>query len=97
MKKKDTVVTAPVHTNCNNAFDIMRRARVKKLPIIEEDGTLYGMYVWDDVMGIKKKREMFSLDQEGHFLVGAAIGVGEKEMERVDMLYRVLFFSFFLF
>ena len=31
----------------------------------------------------------FSLDSDGHFLVGAAIGLAESDMERVDMLVKV--------
>jgi len=33
-----------------------------------------------------RKKDFFSLDEEGHFLVGAAIGLGADEMRRVDLL-----------
>ena len=64
----------------------MKRERVKKLPILSGEGFLLGMYVWNDVRSDEEKRGRFSLDSEGHFLVGAAIGLGDGEMERVNLL-----------
>ena len=49
-------------------------------------GKLAGMYVWGDLKKDQAKRERFSLDEEGHFLVGAAIGVGPADLERADLL-----------
>jgi hypothetical protein len=64
----------------------MRQNKVKKLPVVDNVGHLRGLYVWNDVKSDQRKREQFSLDEEGHFLVGAAVGFGEPEMERVDLL-----------
>mmetsp|Transcript_26735 Transcript_26735/g.41684 ORF Transcript_26735/g.41684 Transcript_26735/m.41684 type:complete len:488 (-) Transcript_26735:401-1864(-) len=86
MKQMNTIVTAPGGTTTEEAYNIMREKRVKKLPIISEDGVLQGLYVWNDVRRDEQKRSNFSLDNDGHFLVGAAIGLGESDMERVNML-----------
>jgi len=88
MKTLDTIVTAPLGTTTDEAYAIMRQKRVKKLPIVKEDGFFYGMYVWNDVRSDEEKRALFSLDSEGHFLVGAAIGLGEEDMERVELLVK---------
>ena len=37
--------------------------------------------MWNDVKDDQRKKETFSLDDEGHFLVGAAIGIGGAEVE----------------
>lgn len=59
---------------------------MKKLPVVSQAGNLLGMYVWGDLKKDQSKREKFSLDEEGHFLVGAAIGVGKEDAERADLL-----------
>lgn len=42
--------------------------------------------MWNDVNSDQRKREKFSLDSEGHFLVGAAIGCEASEMDRARLL-----------
>ena len=96
MKTLETIVTAPVGTTSDEAYTLMRKNRVKKLPVIEKDHTFRGMYVWNDVRSDEQKREKFSIDKEGHFLVGAAIGLAENDMERVDLLVEVFSLIFFL-
>src|SRR5215831_4604555 len=46
------------------------------------------MWVWNDVKQDQRKRDLFSLDEEGHFLVGAAIGLGKEEMQRANLLVQ---------
>lgn len=82
MKNMKTVVVAPEGTDSNQAYQIMAREKVKKLPIVTESGELRGMYVWNDVKTDKEKRQNFSLDDCGHFLVGAAIGFGDEDFQR---------------
>ena len=40
------LVTAPADTNTDKAYDIMSQKRVKKLPVLDNDGVLQGLYVW---------------------------------------------------
>ena len=39
----------------------MREHKVKKLPVVNNDDKLVGMYVWSDVKQDKRKRDYFSL------------------------------------
>jgi len=80
------IVTAQAGTNTESAFAIMSKHKVKKLPILNKDGILLGLYVWNDVRNDQRLHEKFSLDDEGHFLVGAAIGVGPRDLQRADLL-----------
>lgn len=82
----DEIVTAPSTTNTEGAYKIMSKNKVKKLPVLDDKGTLIGLYVWNDVKNDQRKRDKFSLDDEGHFLVGAAIGVGPADLARADLL-----------
>jgi len=73
-------------TTSIDAYKIMNQYRIKKLPIIDADDMLVGMYVWNDVREDNEKKDLFSLDDEGHFLVGAAIGFGQDDFERAKTL-----------
>jgi len=88
MKPRKSIITAVEGTETETAYQIMKESKVKKLPIVKKDDTLIGMYVWSDVKQDQRKRDYFSLDDEGHFLVGAAIGLGPEEMHRVDLLMK---------
>jgi IMP dehydrogenase len=86
MKTLDITVTAPEGTNSEQAYQIMSEKRVKKLPVIDASGHLKGMYVWSDLRKDHHKREKYSLDEKGHFLIGAAIGLGPEDIQRAQML-----------
>jgi len=81
-----SLVTAPEGTNTEQAYKIMATNKVKKLPVLCKEGKLLGLYVWNDVKNDQRKREKFSLDSDGHYLVGAAIGVGASEFDRAELL-----------
>jgi CBS-domain-containing membrane protein len=88
MRDLSIIVTAPKGTSTDEAYCIMKHRRVKKLPVVTEDKILLGMYVWNDVRKDQRRKELFSIDKDGHFLVGAAIGAGT--------CFGILFFLFFL-
>jgi len=82
-----TPMSISEHSTLDDAENLMYTHNVKKLPIVDSSNTLKGMYVWKDLF---EDRSMYSLDKEGHFLVGAAVGVlTPQEKERVDMLVKV--------
>lgn len=70
-----------------NAYNVMKFHMVKKLPVIDSDGMFVGLFTWNDIKSYE--RNNFSLDDEGHFLVGASIGVGVNDRRRVDLLQSV--------
>jgi IMP dehydrogenase len=93
MKPKEKVITCDVNTTPEEAYQIMIDKRIKKLPVIDGDEILIGMYVWSDISQNdfcqEVKKDFYSLDYEGQFLVGAAIGVGIDELERAMALVDV--------
>eukprot|EP01121_Diplochlamys_sp_Union-15-3_P000456 TRINITY_DN10413_c0_g3_i1.p1 TRINITY_DN10413_c0_g3~~TRINITY_DN10413_c0_g3_i1.p1 ORF type:complete len:285 (-),score=44.31 TRINITY_DN10413_c0_g3_i1:77-814(-) len=89
MKKRDIVVTCNQDTDSERAYQIMLETRVKKLPMVDKDDRVIGMYVWGDVKNDHRTRDSFSLDSEGHFLVGAAIGLGADDINRAELLVNV--------
>jgi len=84
----DKLVTCNSKTTGVEAYAIMSKQKVKKLPVLDGDGILKGLYVWNDVKNDHRKRTRFSLDEDGHFLVGAAIGVGSEGLHRAQLLFE---------
>jgi len=88
MKKRDMVITALEGTDNETAYKLMKQQKVKKLPVCTKDDVVVGMYVWNDMKQDYNKRDSFSLDNEGHFLVGAAIGLGGEDVTRAELLVK---------
>lgn len=73
-------------TNADDAYLKMKTWRVNKLPVVNNDNKLQGLYVFNDVDQDQLKRDQYTIDDEGHFLVGAAIGLGQADFERAKVL-----------
>jgi len=86
MKPRSSTVSADEGIDGEGAYKIMKEKRIKKLLIVDSADKLKGMFVWNDVKQDQKKRDLFSLDEEGHFLVGAAIGLGIEDIARAQLL-----------
>ena len=88
MKPRESIITAPAETDGEKAYKIMKEKRVKKLLVVDSQDKLKGMFVWNDVKQDQKKKDNFSLDDEGHFLVGAAIGLAKDDLTRAELLVQ---------
>ena len=85
---KENLVTAPVGTSLEEAKEILHRHRIEKLPVVDEDFTLKGLITIKDI----EKRIKYPnacKDVLGRLRVGAAVGVGPDELDRVPALLRV--------
>ncbi len=82
---KDNLITAPVGTTLKAAKSILQKHRIEKLPIVDETGHLKGLITIKDIEKIKTYPSA-AKDQEGRLLVGAAIGVSNDSLARVDAL-----------
>jgi IMP dehydrogenase len=79
-----------VHTGAVSAEDaerIMVERKVKKLPLVSEDGTLLGLVTARDL--VKQRRLPFATrDDQGRLRVGAAIGATGDYLERAAELLK---------
>ena len=85
---KENLVTAPVGTSLEEAKEILHRHRIEKLPVVDEDFTLKGLITIKDI----EKRIKYPnacKDVLGRLRVGAAVGVGPDELDRVPALLRI--------
>jgi IMP dehydrogenase len=81
----DKLVTAHIGTTLIEAQNILKKHRIEKLPLVDEQGNLKGLITIKD---IQKKRDYpnAAKDSRGRLLCAAAVGVGEKAVERARAL-----------
>ncbi len=79
------LVTAPIGTTLAEAQEILRRHKIEKLPLVDDDGMLKGLITIKD---IEKTIQYPSSakDRNGRLLAGAALGTTEDVMERAAAL-----------
>lgn len=79
------VVTGQEPITLRDAQDLLRKAKVGKLPIVDADGRLMSIVARSDV---KKFREfpIMSLSDTSQLLVGAAVDIGEDSYSRAQAL-----------
>ncbi len=83
---KENLITAPVGTTLNEAQEILRKHKIEKLPIVDENGGLKGLITIKDIE--KAVRYPLSArDESGRLLAGAAIGITSDVLERAEALY----------
>jgi IMP dehydrogenase len=81
------LITAPAGTSLAEAWEKMGGTKKKVLPLVDAESRVAGMYIFSDVKRIVEgKSEGHNLDSNGQLRVGAAIGVGEPELERAKLL-----------
>ena len=84
---KENLVTAPVGTTLKQAQEILRKHRIEKLPIVDENGYLKGLITIKDI----EKSVQYpnsARDAAGRLLCGAAIGITANVLERVEALVK---------
>ncbi|WP_099189882.1 IMP dehydrogenase [Tepidibacter mesophilus] len=87
MTKKEDLIIAKEGTSLEEAQNILRKNKIEKLPIIDEEGYLKGLITIKDIER-KVKYPNSAKDSGGRLLCGAAIGITHDMMERVDALVQ---------
>ncbi len=71
-------ITAPPDTTLEQAFQIMQRHRIGKLPLVDAEGRLVGLYSFSDVQTlIRNVKPLYNRDAKYRLRVGAAVGPGD--------------------
>ncbi|MCL2605008.1 MAG: IMP dehydrogenase [Defluviitaleaceae bacterium] len=84
---KENLITAPVGTTLEEAKEILVLNKVEKLPIVDKEGNLKGLITVKDI-NKSIKYPMSAKDNHGRLLVGAAVGIKDDYMERVQALAK---------
>jgi IMP dehydrogenase len=85
MMTRENLITAPIGTTLDQAKGILRKYRIEKLLVVDDDGNLKGLITVKDIQK-KEKYPNACKDDLGRLRVGAAIGVGEEALNRAGHL-----------
>jgi IMP dehydrogenase len=77
------VQSAPPDTTLKDAERLLHEYRVEKLPLVDAGGKVVGLVTLKDIMKITQYPKA-TKDAKGRLSVGAAVGVRDKEMRRVE-------------
>ncbi len=84
---KENLITAPVGTTLAGAQEILRKHKIEKLPLVDENGYLKGLITIKDI----EKSVQYpntARDKSGRLLCGAAIGITPDVLERAGALIK---------
>lgn len=85
MTPKDRLITAPADVTIEDAKELLHENRIEKLPVVDDKGVLKGLITIRDILKSIDYPNS-SKDDLGRLRVAAAVGVGEKEKTRVELL-----------
>lgn len=84
---KENLITAPKGTTLEKAEKILQKYKIEKLPVVDNKGVLKGLITFKDIMK-KKKYPNASKDEHGRLRVGAAVGITDDTIYRIEMLSK---------
>ena len=85
---KENLYTAPEGTDLKKAEQLFKKTKVEKLPIINKQGQLTGLFTYSDILKLKSHPNA-GKDSFGRLLVGAGVGITKDILDRVAALQQV--------
>ncbi len=85
---KDNLVTAKQGTSLAEAQEILRRNKIEKLPLVDDEGNLKGLITIKDIEKALKYPNA-AKDSQGRLICAAAIGATKDVLERAKALLEV--------
>lgn len=85
---KSPLITAKEGTTLEQALEILKKYKIEKLPLVDQENNLKGLITIKDI----EKAKAFpnaAKDSKGRLLCGASVGITKDMMERVDALVKV--------
>ena len=79
------LITAKVGITLEEAKKILAKARIEKLPLVDDEGNLKGLITIKDIEKTIKYPNS-AKDAQGRLICGAAVGITNNMMDRVDAL-----------
>ena len=85
---KENLYTAPEGTDLKKAEQLFKKTKVEKLPIVNKQGKLTGLFTYSDILKLKSHPNAVK-DAFGRLLVGAGVGITKDFLDRVAALQTV--------
>ncbi|HLF32705.1 MAG TPA: IMP dehydrogenase [Cyclobacteriaceae bacterium] len=84
---RNNLITAPREISLEEAENILQEHKIEKLPIVDKKNKLIGLITYKDIL--KKKDKPYACkDSFGRLRVGAAVGVTQDILDRVQVLKK---------
>jgi len=85
---KENLYTAPEGTDLKKAEQLFKKTKVEKLPIVNKQGKLTGLFTYSDILKLKSYPNAVK-DEFGRLIIGAGVGITRDLMDRVSALQNV--------
>jgi IMP dehydrogenase len=85
---KENLYTAPEGTDLKKAEELFKKTKVEKLPIINKQRKLTGLFTYSDILKLRSHPNAVK-DGFGRLLVGAGVGITSDLLDRVAALQAV--------
>jgi IMP dehydrogenase len=88
MTPKERLITVPEGTTLDEAEKVMKQQAIEKVPVLNSDGRVVGIFTRKDAQ-MKRMYPNAARDSKGRLLVGAAIGLKDKDHEKERALQLI--------
>lgn len=82
---KEGLITARQGITMEEALEVLRKHKIEKLPLTDEEGYLKGLITVKDI-GKTRSHPNSAKDEQGRLLCAAAVGITDDMMDRVSTL-----------
>ena len=79
------IITTTQKTDLEKAAEILQKHKIEKLPVVDEDNCLIGLFTYKDITK-SKDRPSSCKDPQGRLRVAAAVGVSADGLDRITSL-----------
>lgn len=83
MTQKEQLITTTRDTDLNRAAEILQQHKIEKLPVVNEQGVLQGLFTYKDITKAKDK-PFACKDARGRLRVAAGIGITKDALQRAE-------------
>lgn len=87
MRKRDEIKVANRGVSLEEAYEIIKKEKISRLPIVDEKDNLVGLICRKDLRG-KRTFPLASKDSSGKLLVAAAVTTHPGDRQRIEALVR---------
>ena len=84
---KSPLITAKEGTTLEEALEILKKHKIEKLPLVDDENNLKGVITIKDIEKAKAYPNA-AKDSKGRLLCGASVGITNDMMERVEALVK---------
>jgi IMP dehydrogenase len=85
MTPREKLITGRPNISIEEAKEIMKSNKIEKLPLVDENNVIRGLITIKDIANLEKFPQA-TKDKKGRLMVGAAVGVREDYIKRVQKL-----------